>query len=292
MAQVHFKKTTRDSFFGDYLYQMVIPKNHFLSKLKEEIDWESFTPHLLPYYKGGAEYGNSPYPPSTILKLLFLSFLYNLSERQVEEFANFNLPAKYFLGLGVDQKAPDHATLSVFKDRLVKGAGLLPYDAIFKKIVKIALEKKIHFGDIQVIDSSSVPANVNILKDQDRQRKGQGKRDKDASFGVKKTVDARTPQGGKIKVREEVYGFKVHTSFNPESGITTSVKTTPANEFDGKLFTPLVKKDKRLGLKLKTYTADKGYDDGDNRFFLTENNFSDAIKVKDNRLKTKHNAHQ
>jgi len=50
--------------------------------------------------------------------MLLTAFLYNLSERQVEEVAIFNLPVKCFLGLAADELAPDHSTLTAFKSRI------------------------------------------------------------------------------------------------------------------------------------------------------------------------------
>lgn len=288
MSKIRFKKTTENSFFGNYLYDLVVPKNHFLVKLKEEIDWESFLPLLLTYYKGGGEYGNPAFNPVLVLKMLFLAKLADLTERQTEEFANFNLPAKYFLGLGVDQKAPDHATLTVFKERLIKGAGLLPYEQIFTKIIKIALSKNIQFGEIQLIDSSHVIANVNTYKDKQRQeKKNKPPRDKDASWGVKHTKKVKTTEGNTVEVPETFYGYKVHTSLNAQTEITTSLKVTTGKEPDGKYFQPLVKKDINKGIKANIYSADKGYDDGDNHEFLKTRSITTAIHLKDNRTTTK-----
>ncbi|MDO8692191.1 MAG: transposase, partial [Dehalococcoidia bacterium] len=94
-----------------------MPKTHFLRQLKDLIPWEELTTGLLSCYQGGAQYGPIPYHPALLIKVLALAFLYNLSERQVEEFVRYNLAAKFLVGLGVDQVAPDHSTLSVFKDR-------------------------------------------------------------------------------------------------------------------------------------------------------------------------------
>ncbi len=61
-----------------------------------------------------------------------VSYLYNLSERQVEELANDSLSVKYFLGLAVDDKVPDHSTLTVFKERLLRGGGEKVYEKLFQ----------------------------------------------------------------------------------------------------------------------------------------------------------------
>ncbi len=38
MARVRCKRTDEGSFFGSFLYERVIPKDHFVVKLKEMVD--------------------------------------------------------------------------------------------------------------------------------------------------------------------------------------------------------------------------------------------------------------
>lgn len=115
-----------------------------------------------------------------MLKMLLVSYLYNLSERQTEEVCNDSLSIKCFLGLGADQGAPDHATLTLFKSRLLARKGEKVFDELFKGVLKIAREKGISFGRIQVVDSVHTTADVNVEKDEYRQKKGKGPRDPDA----------------------------------------------------------------------------------------------------------------
>jgi hypothetical protein len=81
MAKIRCKETSMNSFFGNFLYDQVIEKGHFLVKLKEVIDWQQFTTKFLKYYKGKGKVGQSPYDPALILKMLLVSHLYNISER-------------------------------------------------------------------------------------------------------------------------------------------------------------------------------------------------------------------
>ena len=104
-----------------------------------------------------------------VLKVELIAYLYNLSERQVEVYINENLPAKYFVGLAVDQKAPDHSTLTVFRERLLQRGKLKVFQGLLEEIVRIALERGIKFGSIQIVDSVHSIANVNTDKDQRRQ---------------------------------------------------------------------------------------------------------------------------
>ena len=56
----HFRDTGQGSFWGDYVYEQVVPKNHLLRQLAELIDWDSLTEDLADHYKGGDEYGSVP----------------------------------------------------------------------------------------------------------------------------------------------------------------------------------------------------------------------------------------
>jgi len=69
MAKLRCKETSIDSFFGNFLHQQKVAKEHFLRKLDEVIDWERFTQRLLKYYKGKGEIGQAPYNPTLILKI-------------------------------------------------------------------------------------------------------------------------------------------------------------------------------------------------------------------------------
>ena len=108
MSRERFKARAEDSFFGRFVYDQVIPHDHFLVKLKEIIPWPRFTHKLVKYYRSRAREGRPPYDPALLLRMLLVSYLYDLSERQTEEVANYHLPMKCFIGLAVNEKAPDH----------------------------------------------------------------------------------------------------------------------------------------------------------------------------------------
>jgi IS5 family transposase len=110
MEQKRFVETGNNSFYGEYLYDQVVPQGHFLRKLHKIIDWKRFTRKLIQLYKGEGVVGRPPFDPALVLKAELIAYLYNLSERQVEVHINENMPTKFFVRLAVDQKAPDHST--------------------------------------------------------------------------------------------------------------------------------------------------------------------------------------
>jgi len=289
-----FKKHTTNSFFGDFLYDATVPKDHFLRKARETIDWDRFTKKLLPHYKGKAELGRAPYNPSVLLRMLFVAYLYDISERQTEETVNFNLPIKYFVGLGVDEKGPDHSTLTYFKERLLAG-GATTLDEIFTELIIQTKRLGVSFGEIQILDATHTDADMNIDRDNGRKKKQKESVDPDARWGVKHSRKVKDDQGNIHNQKQCFLGYKTHASLNEDTGIVTSLKVTPGNKYDGKYLLDLVKKDKKRGLTTKKklnglkqiYAADKGYDDGDNHTFLKTRGLGDAIRIRDIRLTKK-----
>jgi len=139
--------------------------------------------------------GRSPFDPAQVLRVELIAYLYDLSERQVEVHINENLPAKFFVELAVDQKAPDHSTLTVFRERLIQRGKLNVFEEMLDELIQGALQSGIQFGSIQLVDSVHGIANVNTDKDRQREKKGKGQRDPDAQWGVKHKRKVKTEHG-------------------------------------------------------------------------------------------------
>jgi IS5 family transposase len=280
-----FRTGDQDSFFGEYLYQIAVPKDHFLRHLRDLVEWEALTHDLVDIYKGGAEYGGVPYHPSVLFRMLLLAHLYKLTERQIEIFVNDSLAARFFLGLAATEPAPDHSSLSVFRSRILEKKGAGAFEAMFQGIVRLAMEKGIEFGRIQIVDATHSIADVDMKKDKERQDGGGKPRDPDAKWGTKGRKRTKTADGKTVSVNKSFFGFKSHASENAQNGIVTSVVTTPGNQTDGKQLGQLVQKDEAVGIKAGVYAGDKGYDDGDNHEMLLSRGISPALCLKDYRTR-------
>ena len=269
------------------MYDQIVPADHFLRKLKQIIPWERFTQRLIKLYKGGGLHGRPPFDPALVLKTELVAYLYKLSERQVEAYVDDNLSAKYFVGLAVDQKEPDHSTLTVFRERLLQNGKLSVFEELLAEIVRIALESGIRFGSIQIVDSVHSIANVNTRKDDGRQKKGKEPHDTDARWGTKHSRKVKTEDGQVVEQKEYFFGYKAHVSLNAENGLITSVTATSGEAYDGKYFCPLVEHDLAQRIPFETVAGDKGYDDGDNHFFLETKGLYSAIRLKKTRTHKK-----
>ena len=120
--QRRYHRTRRGTFWGDYIFCQVVKPRHFLVALGELFDWEKLAERFICVYDGEALRGRPPYHPALMFKMLFLSFLFNLSERMVgeshrtiEDAASDSLSTRCFLGLALDERVPDSTTPGVFE---------------------------------------------------------------------------------------------------------------------------------------------------------------------------------
>jgi transposase len=84
-----------------------------------------------------------PYDPTGILRMLLVAYLYDLSEPQVEEMVNYHLPMKYFVGLAVNERAPDHSTLTASKGRLQRNGHVAVFQEMLQQVIAVAGEQGI-----------------------------------------------------------------------------------------------------------------------------------------------------
>jgi IS5 family transposase len=280
-----FHETGKGSFFGDLAYERVVRRHscHFLVMLGQMFDWEAKTAEFIRLYKGKGLIGRRPYEPVLIFKMLFLSYLYNVSERSMEELADLNMLVKWFLGIAVDEPAPDHSTLTAFKRRLLQDGGWKVLKDAFDEMIRDGVRLGVQFGELQVLDSVHTQANVDHAKDRERQEQGGKPRDPDAKVvhkGKRRVVEAN----GETTLKEMQYcGYKTHTSVNAQTGVVTSLIVTSGNAADNKAFPGLREQDRSLDLPTTTYTGDKAYDDTDIHERLEQEGLCSAIILKSER---------
>lgn len=284
-----YQETGRGTFFGDLAYDRVLERyrDHFLVVLEKLFDWEAMSEQMIQLYKGHGEVGRPPYPPVLVFKLLFLSYLYNVSERAIVELADLHLLIKWFLGLAIDEAPPVHSTLSVFKKRFLRGDRWRVLQGLFDEMIVQAQGHGVQLGELQVLDSVHTQADVNRAKDRERQEKGGKPRDPDAGIVNKGKRNVTQADGTTVTQSIRYRGYKTHASVNAETGIVTSVVVTPGNHADNKAFPSLRAHDRTLNLPTQAYGGDKAYDDTDIYERLAAEGLEVAVTLNDYRTAKK-----
>lgn len=271
-----FHETGENSISGKFLYDQIIPQGHFYRELNELVPWKKFSDDLIECYEGQGVIGRDPYDPVLLLKMLFVAYLYDISEREAEFAVNYNLEAKYFLGLAVEEKGPDHSTLSVFRKRIIEHRGEDILEKLFTEILQAALKSGVEFGKLCIIDSTHTEANA----DPNRKKV----RDPEAAWGYKHDYQVKDKNGNSKTQTEYFYGYKQHAAMDAQTQLITGLTHSSGERYDGHFLPELVNQH-MTNLPLEIVTADKGYDDGENHYYLENLNLQSAIRLKRTRTK-------
>jgi transposase len=144
------------SDLDDRVFAATVPPDHYLRRVQQAIDFESCRSLMVSAYAGTM--GRPAIEPVLLLKLEFLQYHYNLSDRQVVEQAQYNMAFRWFLGLSLDSELPHHTLLTHFRQRL----GAERHQAIFDAIVGQAREHGLIKDRLRLKDATHVLANIAI----------------------------------------------------------------------------------------------------------------------------------
>lgn len=93
-----------------------VPEEHRLLQMRRAVDWQAIEKSLARYYDAWT--GRPSFPPALLVRMLVLEYYADLSDREVEEQAGYNLLYRAFLGLSMDDRVPDSTTLVRFRERV------------------------------------------------------------------------------------------------------------------------------------------------------------------------------
>lgn len=141
------------------LYDLLIPADHKLRRLKELVDFGFVMKELKDKYCH--DNGRNAYSPVLMFKLLLLKCMFELSDRGVVERASTDLAFKYFLDINPEDNVPDSSSLCFFRRQRLKNENLL--DLLIAKSVQIAKEHKLIKGTTMYVDATHTLAR-NVAK--------------------------------------------------------------------------------------------------------------------------------
>ena len=173
------------------------------------------------------------------LKMMFLQYLFNLSDEELEDQLIDRLSFQQFVGLSYNEEIPDFTTIWKFKEGLVK-MGLM--DSIFNAILSQMEAKGLIVRKGTMIDAI-------IIQSANRPLSNKKREELEAEPSVQIDTEARsTAKNGK-----KHFGYKGHVGVDVESKIIRKRTFTPANVHDSQEMENLMSGDEQ------SVWADKAY---------------------------------
>lgn len=234
--------------------ELVAPEHRYRAILKL-FDWKKLTKELRSCYSSK---GRAGYAVEQGFRCLFLQFLEDKSDRQMEEFLRDSLAAKYFCSFGLTENTPDHCYFGKFRDRI----GTQKLAKIFKKMVTSLKRQGLIREFYTFVDASKITACVDSWKARDKAIAdiGNDEHDDDGNPTMNNknissyTSDPDARYGAKGK-NDIWLGYKLHLGVDMHQGLISKVALTPANVHDGAAL-------KHVRPSQGAVVADKIYSDG------------------------------
>ena len=136
----------------------MIPENHLLQLVDKHIDISFIREKVKHLY---SHTGRPSIDPEILLRMLFIGYLYGItSERRLCEEVKMHIGYRWFVGLNLDDKVPDHSTFS--KNRHERFSESSLFQDIFDQIVNQCIAKGLLTGKHLTVDSTYIKANASI----------------------------------------------------------------------------------------------------------------------------------
>lgn len=140
------------------LYDMIIPKGHFLRQLNDLVDFSFIYDELLNNYS--VDMGRGAKDPIMLFKYHILKTTYELSDEDVVARTLYDMSFKYFLNLAPEDIDLIHpSTLTKFRKLRLKDMNLL--DLLIKKTVEIAITKGVLVSKTLIVDATHTKSRYN-----------------------------------------------------------------------------------------------------------------------------------
>jgi len=202
-----------------------------LVRLNNEIDWEIFRPELNRVYEKDRKSaaGRKPIDVVLMFKILILQRYYNVADDKTEYLIRDRLSFQRFLGLNMEDGAPDSKTIWLFRERL-KG---IERDLFFRFELYLR-EIGLHAKGGQIIDATfvDVPRQRNTRKENEEIKKGNIPESwENPNMLAQKDTDAEWTK----KNDETHFGYKNHVNVDIVHKIIRDYSATGASVHDSRI---------------------------------------------------------
>lgn len=219
-----------------------IPEDHNLRRLDKILDLSFIGDTVQDRYCQSN--GRPSIDPEVIIRLFLIQAINGIPHvRELMRQVQVNLAYRWFIGYGLDEKLPDHSTLSKALDRF----GDDVFNELFKRSIVQCKSSGLIEGKVLHVDATTIRADI------DKTRVGKpDSSDPDARFG-------RFPN------KKLEPGYKQHTVADGRSRVILGLSVTPANESEHNSAVEVIDDAvKNSNIIPETICADGAYSSGNN----------------------------
>jgi len=269
----------------------LIPDDHILKMVDKVLDLSWLREEVKDLYC--CNNGRPGIDPEAAVRLMLAGFFQGIvHDRKLMREAQVNIAIRWFAGYRLDEKLPDHSSLTKIRQRW----GTDRFKKIFQKTVHSCIDAGLVNGETVHIDATLIRADVsweslterhveetieaNAEQESDEKPKHRG-RPKSNKAKVKKisTTDPDATMTTSCRTFHMEPSYKQHAAVDDKCGVIVDVDVTTGQQNEGNQLVEQIERiENNTGKKIKTVSADAAYAHGTNFEFL-ENKEIDAVIV-------------
>ena len=289
----------QDRLFYEFDLEEMVPGDHLLRRIDAALDLSWLRGEMRPHY---SHLGCPSVCPELMVRMLLVGYCYSIrSERRLCQEVKMNLAYRWFCGLGLEDKVPDHSTFSVNRHGRFRESDLLR--KVFDEVVCGCMEAGLVGGEGFAVDATVIEADASRFQRvegsevdwSDKQRASRPVREylsalesENPPINPKQKPKAMSPSDptaawttrGRHKV---MFGYSLNYLIDMEGSVILDVEATPtriSKEVDA-TETMIERTEDRFALKPKHLAGDVAYGTGEMLGWLVERKIDPHIPVWD-----------
>lgn len=256
----------------------MVPEGHLLKKIASVVDFDFIYERAESLY---SPQGRPSVDPVLLVKMLLVGYLYGIgSERRLEQEVHLNLAYRWFCGLGLNGRVPDHSTFSQNRRRRFGESNL--FESIFLEIVGKCLEKGLIDGELVACDGTYISSHgswdsvetrkVTVQRgaksyldalDEELAREPGYEPPRSESVEVEQRRSRTDPEAAIFSHGEKSgLGYLMETSVDCRHGLITGMDVYPANAKESSIVLRHLERQIEREIPIHRVVLDKGYDVG------------------------------
>jgi len=172
----------QEELFYSFRLDEAVPDDHPVRKIAAVLDLSWVHSELAPYYP---KMGRPSIDPELMVRMLIIGYVFAIrSERAICRDVQVNLAYRWFCGLSIDDKIPDHSAFSRARHERFRDSDM--FRRVFERVVEACIAAGLVGGEGFAVDASLIVADAN----------------KQRSVPGSEWNKARDPEGASRAIRE------------------------------------------------------------------------------------------
>ena len=283
------KRWQEDLFVAGPLSSL-IPEDHILKQVDKVLDLSWLREEVADLYC--CNNGRPSIDPEATVRLMLAGFFQGVvQDRKLMREAQVNLAIRWFAGYRLDEKLPDHSSLTKIRQRW----GTERFKKIFLKTVQSCIEAGLVNGETVHVDATLIRGDVSwesvttehaetVITEnasEEEKPKGRGRPKKQPKAKKRSTTDPDVTMATSCKKVLAEPCYKQHGAVDDVCGVVVDVEISTGGANEGNQLPDQVKRiEENTGVKIKTLSCDSGYGHGKNYEHLEQKNIDAIIPPK------------